>query len=374
LALLLLLAGLSAWLRWVPEPRVEPHEILERTRDRAHATPAESTNPATATPRTTAAGPDTNHVGTAERAASPAAPRAGRWTPADDPPLPGRPIEDLFEAQLALAREGLSPGSLDGVMGSRTRNALLAFQEREGLRPSGELDAATRHRLRLHEAPFEYYTVTAEDLVRLMPLGATWLAKSQQPRLDYETVLELVAERHWSHPDYVRRLNPTLDWDRITAGTRVLVPNVNRPPAREKAAFVRIRLASRILQVFDRGTRLIAHYPCSVARSVERQPAGTLRVEVLVSNPNYTYDPDRFEPSAGTADGHGRLILPPGPNNPVGTVWIGLDRPGYGIHGTPLPEPVGRPESMGCFRLANWNAEHLLELSWVGMPVYVEPD
>jgi lipoprotein-anchoring transpeptidase ErfK/SrfK len=68
-----------------------------------------------------------------------------------------------------------------------------------------------------------------------------------------------------------------------------------------------------------------------------------------------------------------KLILPPGPNNPVGTVWIGLDKTGYGIHGTPKPEDVGRTESHGCFRLANWNADRLLKLAWMGMPVFVEP-
>jgi len=68
-----------------------------------------------------------------------------------------------------------------------------------------------------------------------------------------------------------------------------------------------------------------------------------------------------------------KLIVPPGPNNPVGTVWIGLDKPGYGIHGTPRPEQVGRAESHGCFRLANWNAEYFSQLAWVGMPVYVDP-
>ncbi len=89
-------------------------------------------------------------------------------------------------------------------------------------------------------------------------------------------------------------------------------------------------------------------------------------------NPNYTFDPALFPESPEARDGSPKLIIPPGPNNPVGVVWMGLDRPGYGIHGTPAPEQVGRTESHGCFRLANWNASYLIKLVWVGMPVNVE--
>jgi lipoprotein-anchoring transpeptidase ErfK/SrfK len=93
----------------------------------------------------------------------------------------------------------------------------------------------------------------------------------------------------------------------------------------------------------------------------------------VAPNPEYTFNPEIFPESTEARQINTKLILPPGPNNPVGTAWISLDLPGYGIHGTPAPEQVGRTESHGCFRLANWNAEHLLQLVWVGMPVYVEP-
>jgi lipoprotein-anchoring transpeptidase ErfK/SrfK len=134
-----------------------------------------------------------------------------------------------------------------------------------------------------------------------------------------------------------------------------------------------ISLSAKMLQVFDEKTNLLAHFPCSIAQRVEKRPAGELHVAVLAPNPNYTFDPEVFPESAEAQELGRKLILQPGPNNPVGTVWIGLDKPGYGIHGTPNPEQVGRTESHGCFRLANWNAEYLLKLAWVGMPVYVEP-
>jgi lipoprotein-anchoring transpeptidase ErfK/SrfK len=301
--------------------------------------------------------------------APPAAVAATRTSSAPASP----PTLSVFEVQLALDRLALSPGSLDGAMGFRTRNALRAFQDRERLRPTGELDAATRRRLPAVEAPHTNYVVTPADLKRLMPLGKSWLDKWHQPRLDYETVLELVAEKSHAHPDLIRRLNPDVRWDDVAAGTRLTVPNVFRTPVTDKAAFARIRLGDRTLQVFGDQTNLLAHFPCSIARKDEKRPVGELKVAMAVAQPNYTFDPANFPNSPEALQSSTKLILAPGPNNPVGVVWIGLDKEGYGIHGAPHPEQVGQPESLGCFRLANWNAEYFLQFVWVGMPVVVEP-
>jgi lipoprotein-anchoring transpeptidase ErfK/SrfK len=284
-----------------------------------------------------------------------------------------RPAQNTFEIQLALARQGISPGSIDGVSGPKTRLAMLAFQQRENLAPTGVLDASTKSRLVLATAPFTNYTVTADDLARLLPLGKTWLEKSQQARLDYETILESLAEKAKSHPRLVQQLNPTVDWTNIVAGTLVTLPNVENPTVHGKAGFARIHLESRTLQVFNESTNLVAHFPCSIAAFAEKRPVGELFVATAALNPNYTFDPENFPESAEARELNRKLVLPPGPNNPVGTVWIGLDKPGYGIHGTPRPEQVGRAESHGCFRLANWNAEFFAHLVWVGMPVIVEP-
>ncbi|MBI3192127.1 MAG: murein L,D-transpeptidase [Pedosphaera parvula] len=292
------------------------------------------------------------------------------------PALPAptfRQVQNVFEAQLALNRLGISSGSLDGAMGSQTRAALSAFQRKEYLPVTGELDAGTKARLWLRAPPFTTYRVTFSDLGRLRPLSVTWLGKSQQDRLDYETVLELVAEMGHAYPNFIRRLNPSIDWANVPAGTAITLPNTAMPPVRSKAARVRIHLAAKSLEAFDQEDKLLAHFPCSIARRVEKRPAGVLRVAVVAANPNYRFDPKIF-PESEEGRRLGRtLMLPPGPNNPVGVAWIGLDKPGYGIHGTPSPEAVGRTESHGCFRLANWNAEYLLKLAWVGMPVDVEP-
>lgn len=282
--------------------------------------------------------------------------------------------ERILQAQIALAGLGISSGPLDGLKGGQTRAALRAFQKREALPATGELDEATGTRLALMPVALTNAMVSATDLARLLPLGRTWLAKSQQERMDYETPLEMLSEQTRTNPKLVQALNPQVNWSRFVAGTTVRLLEVPVPTVEKKAAFLRIFIGDRALQAFDENTNLLAHFPCSIASRVEKRPVGeVLRIAVVAPNPNYTFDPDVFPESAEARELGRKLILQPGPNNPVGTVWIGLDKPGYGIHGTPVPEQVGRTESHGCFRLANWNAEHLLKLVSLGLPVIVEP-
>jgi len=292
-----------------------------------------------------------------------------RQSPADFP----RPVYDVLEAQIALARRCISPGSIDAAIGSQTRAAISVFQTSENLSPTGKLDADTRAQLALDAPLLTDYTVTTDDLARLQPLGKTWLAKSQQSALDFETELELVAEKSHSHPLLIQKLNPSVNWTNLAAGTVLKIPNLNYPAPSNKAAFVVIHLSERFLEAFDEQSNLLAHFPCSIAAKVGKRPVGELHVKDIAPHPNYTFDPAVFpESPEAQAIGH-KLILPPGPNNPVGVAWISLDKPGYGIHGTPAPEQIGRTESHGCFRLANWDAEYLLRLVWVGLPVDVEP-
>jgi lipoprotein-anchoring transpeptidase ErfK/SrfK len=279
----------------------------------------------------------------------------------------------IVELQAALVREGISPGPIDGLLGGQTESALRTFQQKRLLKITGTLDETTRTNLPVVSPLLTAYFVTTNDLARLLPVPASWLGKSLAPGLDYETILELVAERGQSHHKLLQALNPSLNWSNVPPNTPILVPNAQYPVVSNKAAFVQIRLSERVLQAYDLATNLLAHFPCSIAQRVDKRPVGELRVSVLVPNPNYTFDPAVFPESPEASEIGRKLILQPGPNNPVGTVWIGLDRPGYGIHGTPLPEKVGRTESHGCFRLANWNAEYLLKLVSVGTPVIIQP-
>ncbi len=284
-----------------------------------------------------------------------------------------RPVQTTLEAQVALARLGFSAGSIDGAIGYQTRAAIRGFQQRSGIPQSGELDTATKNALQIKLPLYTTYTVTAEDVGSLRALSKTWLGKSQQDRLAYETVLELVSEKFQAHPSLIKQLNKDINWDEVPTGTALTVPNVTAPKPAGRAAYVSILLSARLMQVFDQKDRLMAQFPCSIAQKVDKRPIGVVRVKVAAENPNYRFNPEIF-PESEEAKKIGKpLMIQPGPNNPVGVAWIGLDKPGYGIHGTPSPEAVGRTESHGCFRLANWNAAYLSKIIWIDMPVYVEP-
>ena len=299
-------------------------------------------------------------------AADPVAPSVNLREPseADSPALAPIPVSSWLDAQIALARAGFSSGPIDGVGGPQSAAALRAYQESHDLPATGALDATTRARLALTSAPLTQLVLSPEDLTRLQPLAPTWVGKSQQTALDYETALELVAERTHASPNLIRRLNPDVNWAEPAAGTPLVVPAIPRLPKTKKAARVIIQLAAHTLEIFDADGSVIAHFPVSIASRVEKRPVG---------EPDYTFNPEVFPESEEARSLGRKLILPPGPNNPVGLAWIGLDLPGYGIHGTPKPEQIGRTESHGCFRLANWDALTFLDLVWTGLPVVVEP-
>jgi lipoprotein-anchoring transpeptidase ErfK/SrfK len=305
-----------------------------------------------------------------EPEAPPAEPVA---SPVVEAPAPGRPVESILELQVELHRRGFSCGSIDGVMGAQTAAALRAWQRENSLRESGVLDEPTRAALAVTAPALREHVVTAEELAALQPLPATWVEKSQRDVLSHATALEFVAERYRANPKLLQQLNPAIDWEAIAEGAAVQVPAVERVALKKTAARILIELAAHTLQVVDSGGVVLAHFPVSIARVVEKRPVGELRVKVVAPDPNYTFDPAVFPESEEGRQLGRKLIIPPGPNNPVGLAWIGLDLPGYGIHGTPDPEKVGRTESHGCFRLANWDAVALLGVVRVGMPVIVQP-
>lgn len=330
---------------------------------------------ATVVPRVTPLATEATHAPRPAVAGEREVPPAGRvaWRgDAGDRGWVARPASNVLEAQIALAAFGISVGSIDAVGGAQTAAALRAFQLQQGLEQTGRLDPPVLAALRLARPPLGTFRVESAHLAELRPVPGTWLEKARLPRLGFETLVELVGEATHSHPALLRQLNPGVDWENPGAGLQLVVPQPGVPPSR-RAARIRISLAGRFLRVFDGRGVLLAHCPCSIGRVAARRPVGDLRVATVVKDPNYTFDPRVFPESAEGRQVGRKLLLPSGPNNPVGVAWIGLDRPGYGIHGTPKPEQVGRTESHGCFRLANWNVELLRQMSWVGLPVSVEP-
>ena len=282
-------------------------------------------------------------------------------------------VDSWLDAQIELARRGFSCGPIDGVVGEPSRAALRAFQRSQDIPATGELDEATRARLRPTAPPLVRYTVVPGDLARLQPLSPTWIGKSRQSALDHETMLEALADRFHASPVLLQAMNFEVDWSAVKSGARLMVPAVDRLETGRKAARLRVLLAECVLEARDAAGQLLAHFPLEIAPGTGKPPEGELHVTSAIPRPDYIFSPETFPASQEARELGRRLILPPGPNNPVGLAWIGLDRPGCGIHGTPPAEHAVRAESPGCFRLANWDAVALLDLVWEGMPVLVEP-
>jgi lipoprotein-anchoring transpeptidase ErfK/SrfK len=186
--------------------------------------------------------------------------------------------------------------------------------------------------------------------------------------MKYETIQEMLAEKGHTSQRAMERLNPGVAWPNPPAGTEVVLPDCLSSVSGH-AGSVRIALTRMEISVFDADGKMIALFPCSIARDKSHRPAGELCVKNVAPNPTYLYDPQLFEPGGPKTS---KLVIPPGPNNPVGLAWIGLSLQGYGVHGTPLPENIGRAESHGCFRLANWNAVKLVKMVRPGVPVVIE--
>ncbi len=279
--------------------------------------------------------------------------------------------ERIAAYQVALERMHFSCGFIDGDQGMRTQRMLRAFQKSRGLPTSGFLDPATREAIGEPGEPFLSYTVTAQDVASVMPKPQTWRAKSQAKRLGYNNIWELLAEKFHCTRGYLKALNH--DVSEPVAGTEVIGPKVFPASPIPKAASLRVNLAETSIEALDGSGRIIAFFPCSIAKDKAKRPNGALVVKSVVPDPDYTFDPALFADAAKAEGLTKKMVLPPGPRNPVGTAWVGLSLPGYGIHGTPEPENISRTQSHGCFRLANWNAEKVLKMVRVGTPVDVEP-
>ncbi len=289
-----------------------------------------------------------------------------RTVPAEE----GLPFRTIVAVQTCLDRNNFSCGSIDGELHEQTTAALKAWQQARGLPESGVMDDATLRRVGNLDAEFTTYTVTAEDVAALTEFPTSWLEKAKMTRLGYATVLEAVAEKFHISEDALQRLNPDLPWPDPPAGSTVVVPKC-LPGKYVAVVRLTISLSRKELEGFDEEGKRVVHFPCSIARDVSKRPVGELKVINAASDPVYTFDPALFsdEPEAQTISN--RLLIPAGPNNPVGLAWIGLDKPGYGIHGTAWPADIGKTESHGCFRLQNWNAQKLIKMVKLGAPVLV---
>ncbi|MDN5621072.1 MAG: L,D-transpeptidase family protein [Psychrobacter sp.] len=243
-------------------------------------------------------------------------------------------------------------GAVDGYWGKNTRKAMQAFQKSQGLPVTEALDAKTWQALTkdstLTSQPvLVSYQLTDDDVnveTTQIPAGAE--AKAKLDGMYYESVLEALGEKFHISRDYLKSLNPNASFK---SGETIIVYNPGNPNTTPVSRVVADK-ETQTLYAYDDNNNLVASYPTTVGSTATPSPTGTHQVKVKIHEPNYTYTGDDGEKS----------IIPPGPNNPVGLVWIGLSKPSYGIHGSPDPERISRQASAGCVRLTNWDALSLL--------------
>lgn len=274
----------------------------------------------------------------------------------------------LFAVQAALDRSGFSPGVIDGVAGRKTEIALRAFQRYHKLPITGRPDTETLAQLGASAAAATVeYTVLAADLRDVTgPTPEDWNQRAAAARLGYESLEALLAERGHCSPALLRSLNPGVSLKDLPAGARVRIPNLRAARNLAPVARLEIDLEERLIWVIDESERRSGVFHCSIARLPEKRPQGSTTVRTIAFDPSYTFRPEMWPDVRNVSR---PLEIPPGPRNPVGLCWIGLDRPGYGIHGTPNPELIGKTGSHGCFRLTNWDAQRLGRAVRVGTPV-----
>ena len=335
---------------------------------------------------------------TARKHAEPAAPQK----PAPQPTLlfdtvdvsqPQTPVPPLLQAQVILDSLGFSPGVIDGKEGQSFRLALSGFQQANGLNPTGKLDEATSQAL-----------VQARDLpaTRMVRIPAAFAAgpfvpdlptdpaeQAELPALGYRNLMEALAERFHTTTDTLIALNsPTT---RVGAGQVIRVPNVpdidpatlttdergwNRTlltlavsPDQPAAAKVVVDKSEGVLRAFDQEDRLIAQFPATMGSGHDPLPIGKWTIQAVSRNPDFHYNPKLFW---DVSDSKAEQLLKPGPNGPVGVVWLDLSKPHYGIHGTGEPQTIGRTESHGCIRLTNWDAARLAQMVKAGTPAILQ--
>lgn len=334
--------------------------------------------------------------------------------------IPDSEPRATMQAQVVLDRLGFTPGVVDGKEGLSTRNAISGFQEANELAVSGKLDAATIAALAQYQGIPATRVVTIPDGFAAGPFLKIPKDPQEQaklPALGYETLDEKLAERFHTTAATLKLLNPggvpagspaapavsqspaaNMSTDpklpsvsTFHAGQLIRVPNVGADAItagsvtdkdwlatlialgvsseQPKVAEITVSKSKGTLKAYDEAGRLVAVYTATMGSSHDPLPLGDWGINGISRNPKFAYNPALFWDAKPGAD---KAMLPPGPNGPVGVVWIDLTKPHHGIHGTPNPETIGRTESHGCVRLTNWDAARLAQMVSTKTKVHFE--
>lgn len=260
--------------------------------------------------------------------------------------------------QVLLDRSGTSPGVIDGYKGGMSESALMAFERRAGLPVDGRMDPQVWQLLLPYSTSPQTmeYQITQEDAEGLVAAIPTdYAEKAAMAAMAYTSIAEKLGERFHMDEKFIAFLNPGVEL-KPGATIRVTAP---AKPIKTKVMRIIVDKASRRVAAYDENGDMIVDYPATVGSDATPSPSGDHTVVTVALNPNYTYNPAK---NFKQGDNDKALIVPPGPNGPVGNVWIDLTKPTYGIHGTPTPSRLFHNQSNGCVRLTNWDARELAGL------------
>ncbi|PJK07867.1 murein L,D-transpeptidase [Lysobacteraceae bacterium NML120232] len=274
----------------------------------------------------------------------------------------------MLRAQVLMDRAWVSPGEIDGRSGTNTVRAIGGFQRLAGLPVTGHLDERTWDALEQYGPALRRYVLSANDVkgpFRAIP--GSMYGKAQLPALSYNNVLEALGEKFHIRPAALQELNPGVDMSR--AGVEIIVPNVLDIPVLPQATRIVVSEAAKLLMLINHEGKVYAQFPVSTGSARDPLPIGQWELRSVARNPHYNYNPALFK---GAAPGP-RATLPPGPNSPVGVMWMGLSKPHYGIHGTPEPGNISKSHSNGCIRMTNWSVLQVSNAVSRGTPVTLIP-
>ena len=347
--------------------------------------------------------------------------RSHKATPSPSPDA--AQIEAATRLQIFLDRANFSPGALDGTYNDLTLKALALYSQSRGEESSPSATPSPSHSppaksnappdtsgldLDSFGSAFTTYTVTDADLQSTGTLPGSVAAQAKLKSLPYRDAAEAIAEKFHCTVHFLEQLNAGKT-KTIKAGDQLKVPNVEpfelaavkdlKPGSEieslaandmpddpnssdnqsssapketlnnsQKAAIsIKVDIQGNVLEVFDTD-KLVAAYPVTIGSTQTASPIGEWKVRGIAKLPRFRYDKEMLQHGQRSGNFH---ILPPGPNSPVGVIWIALNKKGIGLHGTNEPETIGHSNSHGCIRLTNWDVVRLAQKVKPGVPVSI---